>query len=174
MPDVYWLHCISPSRVSKSSCIGVIVDEREVIEFVTDALKSELTALKKSIPKADKSDSLKQRKSEKQRELNRVQSLVRGLYENLVSGIISSEDYAEFKNGYAAKVTELKAEIDAINSEIEQLETRQKQAAEARDCAKLFRESKALSADLLNSLVERIEISHDHEINIIFRRKESL
>ncbi len=174
MPDVYWLHCISPSRVSKSSCIGVIVDEREVIKFVTDALKSELTALKKSVPKADKSDSLKQRKSDKQRELNRVQSLIRGLYENLVSGIISSEDYAEFKNGYAAKVTELKAEIDAINSEIEQLETQQKQAAEARDCTKLFRESKALSADLLNSLVERIEISHDHEINIIFRRKESL
>ena len=174
MPDVYWLHCISPSRVSKSSCIGVIVDEREVIKFVTDALKSELTALKKSVPKADKSDSLKQRKSDKQRELNRVQSLIRGLYENLVSGIISSEDYAEFKNGYAAKVTELKAEIDAINSEIEQLETQQKQAAEARDCTKLFRESKALSADLLNSLVERIEISHDHEINIILRRKESL
>lgn len=171
MPDVYWLHCISPSRVSKSACIGVIIDEQEVIEFVTDALKSELTALKKSIPKAD---NLKQRKSEKQRELNRVQSLIRGLYENLVSGIISSEDYAEFKNGYAAKVTELKAEIDAINSEIEQLETRQKQAAEARDCAKLFRESKALSADLLNSLVERIEISHAREINVIFRGKESL
>lgn len=174
MPDVYWLHCISPSRVSKAACIGVNINEQEVIDFVSDALKSELTVLKKSIPKADKSDDLKQRKSDKQRELSRIQSLIRGLYENLVSGIISSEDYAELKNGYAAKVTELKAEIDAINSEIEQLETRQKQAAEARDCAKLFRESKGLSADLLNSLVERIEISHDHEINIIFRRKESL
>lgn len=171
---IYRFHCISPSRVSKATCIGVNINEQEVIDFVFDALKTELSALKKSIPQADKSDSLKQRKSDKQRELNRVQSLIRGLYENLVSGIISSEDYAEFKNGYASKVSDLKAEIDAINSEIEQLETQRKQAAEAWDCAKLFRESKALSADLLNSLVKRIEISHDHEINVIFRGKESL
>lgn len=171
---IYRFHCISPSRVSKAACIGVNINEQEVIDFVSGALKAELSALKKSIPQADKSDSLKQRKSDKQRDLNRVQSLIRGLYENLVSGIISSEDYTEFKNSYAAKVSDLKAEIDAINSEIEQLETQQKQLAETRDCAKLFRESKTLSADLLNSLVERIEISHDHEINVIFRRKESL
>lgn len=172
--DVYRLYCVSPSRVSKDACVGVNIDEQEVIDFVSGALKTELSALKKSVPKADKSDNLKQRKSEKQRELNRVQSLIRGLYENLVSGIISSEDYAEFKNGYAAKVTELKTEIDAINSEIGQLEKQQKQLAVTRDCAKQFRESKSLSAELLNSLVERIEISHDHKINIIFRRKESL
>lgn len=173
-PDVYWLHCISPSRVSKSACIGVNINERVVIEFVTDALKNKLSVLKEPLLQADKSDSLKRRKSDKQRELNRVQSLIRGLYENLVSGVISNEDYTEFKNGYAAKVSELKAEIDAINSEIEQLEKQQKQAVKTRDNAKLFRESKALSADLLNSLVERIEISHDHEINVIFRGKESL
>lgn len=173
-PDVYRLHCLSPSRISKSACIGVNIDEQVVIDFVSGALKTELLALKKSIPQADKSDSLKQRKSDKQRELNRVQSLIRGLYENLVSGIISSEDYAELKNGYAAKVSELKSEINAINSEIEQLEKQQKQLAVTRDFAKQFRESKAFSAELLNNFVERIEISHDHEINIIFRGKESL
>lgn len=173
-PDVYRLHCLSPSRVSKSACIGVNIDEQAVIEFVTNALKSKLSARKEPLPQADKSDTLERRKSDKQRELNRVQSLIRGLYENLVSGIISSEDYAELKNGYAAQASQLKSEIDAINSEIELLEKQQKQLAETRDCAKLFRESKTLSADLLNSLVERIEISHDHEINIVFRRKESL
>ncbi len=174
MPDVYWLHCISPSRVSKSACIGVNITEQEVIDFVSGALKAELSALKKSVTQEDKSDILKHQKSDKQRELNRVQSLIRRLYENLVNGVISSEDYAEFKNGYAAKVSDLKAEINAINSEIEQLEKQQKQLAVTRGCAKQFRESKALSAELLNSLVERIEISHDHEINVIFRRKESL
>lgn len=173
-PDVYRLYCLSPSRVSKDACVGVNIDEQAVIEFVSDALKSKLSAMKEPLPQADKSDSLKHRKSDKQRELNRVQSLVRGLYENLVSGIIPSEDYAELKDGYAAKVSELKAKIDAINSEIEQLEKQQKQAVETRDCAKLFRESKTLSAELLSRLVERIEISHDHEINVIFRGKESL
>ena len=173
-PDVYRLHCLSPSRVSKAACIGVNINEQEVIDFVSGALKTELSALKKSAPQADKSDILKRQKSDKQRELNRVQSLIRGLYENLVSGVISSEDYAEFKSDYTSKAEELKSEIDTINAEIEQLEKQQKQLTEARDCAKLFRESKTLSAELLNSLVERIEISHNREINIIFRGKESL
>lgn len=174
IPDVYRLHCLSPSRVSKTACIGVNIDEQAVIAFVSDALKTELSALKKSSPKADKSDILKHQKSNKQRELNRVQSLIKGLYENLVSGVISSGDYAELKSGYTAKSKELKAEIDAINSEIEQLEKQQRQLAETQDCARQFWESKTLSAELLNSLVERIEISHDHEINVIFRGKESL
>lgn len=171
---IYRFHCISPSRVSKAACIGVNINEQEVIDFVSGALKTELSALKKSVPQVDKSDILKRQKSDKQRELNRVQSLIRGLYENLVSGVISSEDYAEFKSDYTSKAAELKSEIDTINAEIKQLEKQQKQLTEARDCAKLFRESKTLSAELLNSLVERIEISHDREINIIFRGKESL
>lgn len=171
---IYRFHCISPSRVSKAACIGVNINEQEVIDFVSGALKTELSTLKKSVPQADKSDILKRQKSDKQRELNRVQSLIRGLYENLVSGVISSEDYAEFKSDYTSKAEELKSEIDTINAEIKQLEKQQKQLAEAKDCAKLFRESKTLSAELLNSLVERIEISHDREINIIFRGKESL
>lgn len=173
MPDIYRFYCLSPTRVSKSACVGINIDEQAVVEFVSDALKNKLSAIK-PLSQADKTDIPKRRKLEKQRELNRVQSLIRGLYENLVSGIISSEDYAELKNGYAAQAAELKAEIDAINSEIELLEKRQRQLAEARDCARVFRESKTLSAELLNSLVERIEISHDREINIVFRGKESL
>ncbi len=172
--DVYLLHCLSRSRISKNACIGVNIDEQVVITFVSDALRNKFSSLRKSAPKADKSDIMKHRKSDKQRELNRVQSLIKGLYENLVSGIISSEDYAELKSGYTAKSEELKAEIDAINSEIEQLEKQQRQLAETQDCARQFCESKSLSAELLNSLVERIEISHDHEINVIFRGKESL
>ena len=171
---IYRFHCLSPSRVSKAACIGVNINEQDVIDFVSGALKTELSAFKKSVPQADKSDILKHRKFDKQRELNRVQSLIRGLYENLVNGVISSEDYTEFKSDYTSKAEELKAEIDATNAEIEQLEKQQKQLAEVRDYAKQFRESKSLSAELLNSLVERIEINHDREITIIFRGKESL
>lgn len=57
-PDVYRLHCLSPSRVSKSACIGVNIDEQAVIEFVTNALKSKLSARKEPLPQADKSDTL--------------------------------------------------------------------------------------------------------------------
>jgi len=174
MDDVYLLHCLSRSRISKDACIGVSIDEQAVIEFVSDALKNKLSALKETLPKTDKSDNLKRRKSDKQRELNRVQSLIKGLYENLVGGVISSEDYAELKSGYTSKSEELKAEIEAINSEIKRLEKQREQAEETRDCAKLFRENKTLSAELLDRLVERIEISHDREINVIFRGKESL
>jgi len=177
-PDIYWLHCLSPSRVSKDACIGVNIDESVVMASVSAAIKERISALGKTFSETvatDKTDTaLKKEKALKLRKLERVQSLIKGLYENLVGGVISSEDYAELKSGYTSKSEELKAEIDAINSEIERLEKQREQAAETRDCAKLFRENKTLSAELLDRLVERIEISHDHDINIIFRGKESL
>lgn len=167
--DVYRLYCVSPSRVSKSACIGVNIDEQIVIDFVSGALKSKLSALKKSTPKADKSDILKRLKSDKQRELNRVQSLIKGLYENLVSGVISNEDYKELKIGYSKQTADLTNELERLDGEIRRLERESKQRLEIKNTADRFKSNRQLTAEIINRLIERIEISHDREINIIFR-----
>lgn len=50
--DVYRLHCLSPSRISKSACIGVNIDEQIVIDVVSVALKNKLSVLKKTAPQS--------------------------------------------------------------------------------------------------------------------------
>lgn len=165
----YYFHCLSPSRISKSACIGVNIDEQIVIDVVSVALKNKLSALKKSAPKKDKSDILKRQTSDKQRELNRVQSLIKGLYENLVSGVISGEDYKELKIGYAKQAADLTSELERLDNEMNRLERESKQQLEIKSTADNFKSNGQLTAEIINRLIERIEINHDREINITFR-----
>ena len=172
-PDIYYLHCLSPSRVSKSSCVGVNIDESVVIAFVSAAIKKKLSTLGRSFSRTVKADNalsaLKKEKTSKQRELERVQGLIKGLYESLVSGVISGEDYEEFKNGYSNQAEELKQEIHLLNSEMSRLESEQKQRDEIKGFSDSFKRKEQLTADLIAHLIERIEISHEREINVVFR-----
>ena len=173
MPDIYRLHCLSPSRVSKSACVGVNIDEPIVIDFVSAEIKKRLSELDKSFLETFKIDNdganFKKEKSKMMRELTRVQGLIKGLYESLVSGLISNEDYEEFKSDYLKQADKLKHEIECLENEISGLENERKNQFEIKELSSSFKKSKQLTADLLNRLVERIEISHDREIKVYFR-----
>lgn len=177
MPDVYILHCLSPSRVSKSACVGVNITEEVVINGVSSAIKERLSVLDVPFTKTVIEDSadavLKKERISKRRELERVQGLVKGLYESLVSGVISSADYEEFKLGYAKQADELRQDIDRIESEISRIKREQDRRGELESCADSFKREKRLTADLINRLIERIEINHDHDINVIFKAEET-
>lgn len=87
--------------------------------------------------------------------------------------MISSADYEEFKLGYAKQVDELRQDIDRIESEISRIKREQDRRGELESCADSFKREKRLTADLINRLIERIEINHDHGINVIFKSEET-
>lgn len=177
MPDIYILHCLSPSRVSKSACVGVNITEEVVINSVFSAIKERLSVLdvpfSKTVIEDNADASLKKEIISKRRELERVQGLVKGLYESLVNGVISSTDYEEFKLGYAKQADELRQDIDRIESEISRIKREQDRRGELESCADSFKREKRLTTDLINRLIERIEINHDHNINVIFKSEET-
>lgn len=174
--DIYRFYCISPSRISKDACVGVLIQERIVIDYISLAIKERFSSIRGSLTEtiqADEAATLEKEKAAKQRELNRVQGLVKGLYESLVSGVISSIDYEEFKLGYVKQVDELKQDMERIDSKIKRIKRERDRQGELESCADSFKREKRLTADLINRLIERIEISHDHEINVIFKSEET-
>ncbi|MCM1335645.1 MAG: recombinase family protein [Bacteroides sp.] len=168
----YYLHCLSKSRISKNACIGVFIYENTVLDFVSSAIKDRLSALDIPFSESvieDNTAALKKEKTSKLRELERVQGLIKGLYENLVSGVISNEDYKEFKIGYTKQADDLKGELERLDDKISCLERERKQRLEIKSTADCFKNDGQLTAELINRLIERIEISHDREIDITFR-----
>lgn len=178
-PDVYWFHCLTNSRVAKDSCKGVMMQETELIATVTAILEKELSvALGMSLPlfqleakqKKDK-DRLKTRMSARRQETEKKRRLIRGLYENFVQGILTNEEYFELKADYEESIRTLSGEIEALEKDMDALDSRLVRYRSMEKDAKSLAQDHALTAELIDRLIERIEIDHERNIHVTFRFK---
>lgn len=178
-PDVYWFHCLTNSRVAKDSCKGVMMQETELIATVTAILEKELSvALGMSLPlfqleakqKKDK-DRLKTQMSARRRETEKKRRLIRGLYENFVQGILTNEEYFELKTAYEESIGTLSGEIEALEKDMDALDSRLVRYRSMEKDAKSLAQDHALTAELIDRLIERIEIDHERNIHVTFRFK---
>ena len=178
-PDVYWFHCLTNSRVAKDSCKGVMMQETELIATVTAILEKELSvALGMSLPlfqleakqKKDK-DRLKTQMSARRQEIEKKRRLIRGLYENFVQGILTNEEYFELKTAYEESIGTLSGEIEALEKDMDALDSRLVRCRSMEKDAKSLAQDHALTAELIDRLIERIEIDHERNIHVTFRFK---
>ena len=178
-PDVYWFHCLTNSRVAKDSCKGVMMQETELIATVTAILEKELSvALGMSLPlfqleakqKKDK-DRLKTQMSARRQEIEKKRRLIRSLYENFVQDILTNEEYFELKTAYEESIGTLSGEIEALEKDMDALDSRLVRYRSMEKDAKSLAQDHALTAELIDRLIERIEIDHERNIHVTFRFK---
>ena len=177
--DIYWFHCLTNSRVAKDTCKGVMMQETELIATVTTILEKELSvALGMSLPlfqlearQKQKKDGLKSQMSAKRQEIEKQRRLIRGLYENFVQGILTSEEYFELKAGYEESITALSGDIEALEKEMDALDDQLVRYRAMEKHVKSLAQDHVLTAELIERLIERIEIDHERNIRVSFRFK---
>lgn len=177
--DIYWFHCLTNSRVAKDTCKGVMMQETELIATVTTILEKELSvALGMSLPlfqlearQKQKKDGLKSQMSAKRQEIEKQRRLIRGLYENFVQGILTSEEYFELKAGYEESITALSGDIEALEKEMNALDDQLVRYRAMEKDVKSLAQDHVLTAELIERLIERIEIDHERNIRVSFRFK---
>ena len=178
-PDIYWFHCLTNSRVAKDTCKGVMMQETELIATVTTILEKELSvALGMSLPlfqlearQKQKKDGLKSQMSAKRQEIEKQRRLIRGLYENFVQGILTSDEYFELKAGYEESITVLSGDIEALEKDMDALDDQLVRYRAMEKDAKSLAQDHVLTAELIERLIERIEIDHERNIRVFFRFK---
>lgn len=178
-PDIYWFHCLTNSRVAKDTCKGVMMQETELIATVTTILEKELSvALGMSLPlfqlearQKQKKDGLKSQMSAKRQDIEKQRRLIRGLYENFVQGILTSEEYFELKAGYEESITVLSGDIEALEKGMDDLDDQLVRYRAMEKDAKSLAQDHVLTAELIERLIERIEIDHERNIRVSFRFK---
>lgn len=178
-PDIYWFHCLTNSRVAKDTCKGVMMQETELIATVTAILEKELSvALGMSLPlfqlearQKQKKDGLKSQMSAKRQDIEKQRRLIRGLYENFVQGILTSEEYFGLKAGYEESITVLSGDIEALEKGMDALDDQLVRYHAMEKDAKSLAQDHVLTAELIERLIERIEIDHERNIRVFFRFK---
>lgn len=109
-----------------------------------------------------------ERLDKKNEELSRYQRLLCSLYENLTEGVIDREEYQRLKGNYTALLSEAKRQAESIRTEIGRI---MESAAEEKSWTDQF--GKYLNSAMLDravvvSLIERILIYKDKQVEIVY------
>ena len=177
--DVYLFHCLTKSRVDKNGCLGVSVTEKDLLDAVVAILQQELTValgnysfvLEAEVKRKKERDDLKAGISAKKQEIDRNRRFVRGLYENFVQKVLTSEEYCTMKKDYEAAIAKLSDEISTLENGLAVMDAQLAKYKELEQDAKVLEKDHTLTAALIDRLIERIEITHDKEIRVSFRFK---
>lgn len=176
-PDSYWFHCLTNSRVEKGACIGVMIQEKDLIPAVIEILEKELTVdLGKSLPIIQMEAKQKQERhtlqsniSAARQNIDKYRKLIRGLYEDHVQGLLTGEEYHALKSNYEEKIALLSDEVKSSENAINALDAQLARYRSMAKDAEILKRDHVLTAALIDRLIERIEITHDREIRINFR-----
>lgn len=178
-PDVYLFHCLTKSRIDRNGCLGVSVTEKDLLAAVVATLQQELTValgnysfvLEAEVKRKKERDDLKAGISAKKQEIDRNRRFVRGLYENFVQKVLTSEEYFTMKKDYEAAIATLSDEISTLENGLAVMDAQLAKYKELEQDAKVLEKDHTLTAALIDRLIERIEITHDKEIRVSFRFK---
>lgn len=178
-PDVYRFHCLTNSRTERGGCLGVSLTEKDLLSAVIAILQQELTValgnysfvLEAEVKRKKERDDLKAGISAKKQEIDRNRRFVRGLYENFVQKVLTSEEYFTMKKDYEAVIAKLSDEISTLENGLAVMDAQLAKYKELEQDAKVLEKNHTLTAALIDRLIERIEITHDKEIRVSFRFK---
>lgn len=178
--DFYAFHCITSSRVAHKTCDGVFIYEHELLPILTDMLRQKVEEtlddaaqpLDDLLGQSAERANIQARLKAKRQEIKRQQGMAQGLFENLVQGVLSRDEYFAYKNRYENQVAALNAEAEHLENELCHLDEEAKQYHALQQDRRRFKADKNLTAELIDRLVDRIEISRDKQITVHYRFDE--
>ena len=100
--------------------------------------------------------------------MEKSRKMIQGLYEDLMEGTISRQEYDSVKEDFLAHGNTLSQEINALEERLVSVEKQYSQLRSLVQRARNLAENHTLTAELVNSLICRIEVSHDRNCHIDF------
>jgi len=102
-------------------------------------------------------------------ELDKSGRMLRSLYENMVSGIITTEEYVRMKADYEAKIALYSDRADEIRDAGRKLENCTSEYRVIHEAAEAVISSQSLSAEIVDRLVDKILVNPDKGFEVHFR-----
>ena len=174
----YFYRCISNDRIKKDACQHpVSVREDQLIQAILTIIRKEAeVVIGNGLRLKQQNQKIEQGKSEVDREIAKLRQsaadsrkYLTSLYENLVSGILTTEEYQTLKANYEGRIN---ASAQRVRELQHQQAERAAQVAEyismADRLAGIGKDSK-LSALLVEQLIERVTVNGPEDIAVRFR-----
>ena len=174
--DKYIFHCLTNSRKARGLCVPYSMPERDLSAVLMDTVKAHAGALLgKAIQLRELGSPLDAERGKIAAELAAARGeagkndlLVKSLYENLVTGIITRDEYRQMRASFEARERVCLEHADALEGRLAELGRQAEEYALLAETAARA-ENMGITAELLDALVDRILIYPDRHIDVTFR-----
>lgn len=174
----YLYYCIANSSIERGACKKYTsINEAKLFKLIISIIRRKAEAvlgneLRMKGPTGTLSDELDRIENEARKlsqEAVTAKKFMSRLYESLVSGLLTQDEYLEMKSGYEKKVEESLGEIQRLKERQSTLESQVKEYANLADMLSKVDASTELTAQLIDALIERITVNGPEDISIDFR-----
>lgn len=179
----YFYRCITNDRLGKDACPGDIryLKEADLFDTILIVIRQKAGAVMGSGLYLKRQDSkIAAKKAAVDREIDQLrgeteknQALLKGLYENFVTGILTRAEYLELKEDYSGKVRTAVERVRELHAQQSELEALVKDCASLADKLAAAEKDKALTARLVEQVIERVTVSGPGDVAIQFRFEDS-
>lgn len=164
--------CHSPVMLREDSLIDVVW---QTVKGYIDNVAS-LEALLKTIDQSSINRALIQEYTDhiadNERRLDQIMEFKAHLYESLVSGEISKEDYANYRARYTRQIEEIKASIRLLKDKLEAVKENRSERIRWINHFTKFSEQESIDRTALIHMVESIRVLGKQELKITFRHED--
>lgn len=174
--DFYIFHCLSNSRKARGSCEPYIMPEKELTATLLEMISRHAAAVLEKALRLRKPNGALERErmaasselAGLRRESDKDGRMLKSLYENLASGLITPDEYRDMRSAYEAKMLENLSRTAELGNRLKELERQADDYCALSEMIKNALDS-GITAELIDCLVGRIRVYHNRHIEVDFR-----
>ncbi len=173
----YVYHCISNDRIGKGACEAkVYVREPDLFSAIITIIRQKAEVVMGEALRLKQCDSkiaaqkaqVDQEIDELGRQMQKNKVIRAGLYENFIKGILTRAEYLEMQEDYSQKISSAVERVQQLQTRQSELERQMERYASMADKLAAVDKDTALSALLVNQLIERVTVNGPDDVSINF------
>jgi hypothetical protein len=172
----YWFRCESQLKYGKDACSTVSVKETELKTYILTILHKQAEAILGKYISIEQEAAATDNSTAELREINQGLDkdgrMLKSLYENMVNGLITKDEFVQMKAVYEAKIEALSKQADEIRNRKYETKALASEYRDIVDAVSAAINNDSLTAEIIERLVQEIHISPDKSIDVTFRYRD--
>lgn len=179
--DEYQFYCWNHNCPRKYTHPGALIGEKMLMDVILELLSRELdvkhgksmTAGRFDAEQAMQKQEISRRIAERSASLTYDRSMLRGLYEDFIQGHLEQKAYIAAKTQVDQRITAGEEEMNRLHGQLEAFSKQTARFQAIKGEAQTLAKTQTLTAEIIGKLIERIEISRNHEIRVLFAFRDA-
>jgi len=170
--DTYVYNCKTRTIHGKNACIPVSIREKDLKETLLALLHKQIDIFAKEQSSKSANRLASKEKAELQNiqaQIERNNGFLKGLYESMITGDITADDYRELKQSYESKLQTLMEQESRLRTNLLKRDVGKLKHQRAADNIGGLYGIEDLTADALHELVDKVNIFQSKQIQVYFK-----